>query len=176
MRRIACSPLLLVGALMAVAAPAAGQEKPVQIALFTPVQIFDAGTSIRGIRWNVLYGRNAGMTGLDVGLVNHVTGDATALQFGLVGIVEGDFTGLQWNYVNVTEGRVKGFQAGIYNRSSAIEGLHWGAVNDTGRLDGLAIGLINIADDAEGLQVGLINIIRSKDRFPILPLVNWKGF
>ena len=25
-----------------------------------------------------------------------------------------------------------------------------------------------------GLQVGLINIIRSKDRFPVLPLVNWK--
>jgi hypothetical protein len=39
---------------------------------------------------------------------------------------------------------------------------------------GFQFSLVNVAEDMYGVQVGLINIIRSKEDFPILPLVNWK--
>ena len=41
-------------------------------------------------------------------------------------------------------------------------------------MEGLQVSFVNIANDMNGVQVGLINIIRSKDRFPVLPIVNWK--
>ena len=53
---------------------AAADTMPIQLSLFTPVQIFSDTTSIAGFRFNLLYGRNADMTGFDLGLVNHTTG------------------------------------------------------------------------------------------------------
>ena len=41
-------------------------------------------------------------------------------------------------------------------------------------MGGLQVAIVNFAEDLHGLQIGLINIIRSKDDFPILPIVNWK--
>ena len=48
---------------------------------------------------------------------------------------------------------------------------HPHAFKDLQRIPGVGP---SIAEDLYGLQIGLINIIRSKDRFPIRPIVNWK--
>lgn len=81
----------------------AAQDKPIQLALFNPIQIYDESTSITGLRINLIYGKNAKVSGLDWGLVNHITsGVSKGVQFGFVGIVEADYMGWQDNGVNIT--------------------------------------------------------------------------
>ena len=140
---------------------AKAQDKPIQLALFNPVQIFDENTSITGLRINLIYGKNAQVSGLDWGLINHMTsGVSKGVQFGLVGIVEADFMGWQDNGVNITHGK--------------FEGLQWGIVNYAGTVSGVQIGLVNYAANmTKGLQIGLINVIKQGGQFPVFPIVNW---
>lgn len=184
---------LAVLALVIAAAPSAltAQEaKPVQIALFPPIQIVSPEFAVHGFRLNVIYGKNAEMKGLDVGIVNHSTGDFTGLQYGLVGITEGEGAGWEYNLlVNLNEGRFTGLQTGVYNEMGGGAGVQYGAVNNnTGRMQGLQVslvniggarvagvqlGLVNITDDMNGIQIGLVNVIESKE-LSVLPIVNWK--
>jgi hypothetical protein len=60
------------------------------------------------------------------------------------------------------------------NVTDTGEGFQMGIFNSTQRLSGLQMAVVNFAEDLYGLQIGLINIIRSKDKYPVLPLVNWK--
>ncbi|MBU2491867.1 MAG: hypothetical protein KJ571_04525 [Bacteroidetes bacterium] len=140
---------------------AKAQDKPIQLALFNPVQIFDENTSITGLRINLIYGKNAQVSGLDWGLINHITsGVSKGVQFGLVGIVEADYMGWQDNGVNITKGK--------------FEGLQWGIVNYAGTVSGVQIGLVNYAANmTKGLQIGLVNIIKQGGQFPFFPIVNW---
>lgn len=69
------------------------QDRPIQLALFNPVQLFHESSSITGARFSLLYGKNAAVTGLDLGLVNVSTSGQTGIQWGLVGIAEGGFSG-----------------------------------------------------------------------------------
>ncbi len=137
------------------------QDKPIQLALFNPIQIFDESTSITGVRLSLIYGKNASVSGLDWGLVNHMTsGTSTGVQFGLVGIVETNFVGWQDNFINITKGK--------------FEGLQFGCVNYAGTVSGVQIGLVNYAANmTKGLQIGLVNIIKQGGQFPVFPIVNW---
>ena len=162
MKRIYFLFALAVGSFLILSADkTAAQDKPVQLALFNPIQIFDENTSITGLRINLLYGKNASVTGLDWGLVNHMTsGVSKGVQFGLVGIVEADYMGWQDNGINITKGK--------------FEGLQWGVVNYAGTISGVQLGLINYAANmTKGLQIGLINIIKQGGQFPFFPIVNW---
>lgn len=59
----------------------AEETRPIQLSLVTPIQIFSEDYGITGVRLNLLYGRNATVTGLDLGLVNHTTtGQSKGLQ------------------------------------------------------------------------------------------------
>ncbi len=174
--------LLLAAAALATLLPqGALAQSPIQISLLPPVQIVPEDESVSGIRLGV-YARNRNMTGLDWGVVTHTTGDATALQIAAVNWVEGDFSGLQLGWglggslANIVGGHMQGLQVGIYNGVATGQGFQWGLVNQASeRMQGFQLSLVNIAEDFEGLQIGLINIIRSKERFPVLPLVNWKS-
>ena len=57
------------------ASMAQSSVKPIQIAIWHPVQIFDSETSIYGVRISLLYGVNQDVYGLDYGLVNKLKGD-----------------------------------------------------------------------------------------------------
>ncbi|UCD94946.1 MAG: hypothetical protein JSU69_02535, partial [Candidatus Zixiibacteriota bacterium] len=93
----------LILTLLIIVTPALAQNKPVQLALFTPVQIFPETDPIAGVRINLIYGRSVSVTGLDLGLVNHTTtGKSMGVQFGTVGFIESDFVGWQDNAVNIT--------------------------------------------------------------------------
>lgn len=137
------------------------QEKPIQISLVTPVQIFPENYGIVGLRLNLIYGRQAYVQGIDWGLINVTTGGTSkGIQVGLVGLNDGNFVGLQYNFVNITHGSFKGLQ--------------WGFVNNAGTMSGLQLGFINIADNMlSGLQIGLINIIHKGGAFPFFPIINW---
>ena len=138
----------------------AQEKKPIQVSLFTPIQIFPENTDIAGIRFNFLYGRNASVTGLDIGLVNHTTkGVSKGVQYGLVGVAEDRFVGFQTNFINVTQADFEGFQ--------------WGFVNHGNDVNGFQLGFVNYARTMKGLQIGLVNIIKEGGQFPVFPIVNW---
>jgi hypothetical protein len=119
--------------------------KPFQVALFKPLQIFGEDTSIRWFRLNILYGANEDMSGLDIGLVGHTTGAFSGFGLSSVNFVEGEARAWQWGIVNVA-GTMSGFQLGVVNMATTM---------------------------TKGLQIGLVNVIKSKESWPILPLVNW---
>lgn len=146
--------------LFSIATPARAGDKPIQLALFAPVQIFPDTDGIAGLRLNLLYGRNLSVTGLDIGLVNHTTsGDVKGVQWGAVGYVEGGFVGWQSNIAN------------IVNRD--FTGLQFGAFNYAERLEGLQLGVVNYAESVDGgLQIGLANIITEGGWLPFMIIVN----
>ena len=163
-----------------VAPSAAEAQAPFQLSLVPPVQIVPETEAVSGIRLGI-YAKNTDMTGADLAVVTHTTGDGVALQLAFVNIVEGDMEGAQVGWfagsaiANIVEGKVTGFQAGFYNGSGDTEAFQLGGLNNaSGRAAGLQFGLVNVANDMNGLQLGLVNIIRSKERFPVLPIVNWK--
>lgn len=136
------------------------ENKPIQIALFTPMQIFPEETSITGVRWNVLYGKNSSVTGLDFGLVNRTTEKMSiGVQFGILGFADRGWTGLQGNFVNVTRNEFKGIQFGFLNYAEDA--------------NGVMIGIINYARRLYGLQIGLFNLIEAGGVAPVMPIVNW---
>lgn len=138
----------------------AQKNRPIQIALINPVQIFKDSDSIVGLRLNLIYGRNASVKGLDWGLINHTTSGITkAWQAGVLGLVDEDFLGFQDNWINVTKGDCEGFQFGMVNYANDMHGLQ--------------LGLVNFAETTYGLQVGLVNIISQNGAFPVFPIVNW---
>jgi hypothetical protein len=152
--------VFVVCILILTAAPVFAQNRPIQLALVTPIQIFPENYSISGIRLNLLYGSNVSVKGLDVGLVNHTTtGKFKGLQYGLVGLSDSDFAGWQDCFVNITNKKFEGFQSG------------W--VNYADNMNGFQLGLVNYAKKAKGLQIGLVNIIRQGGQFPVFPIVNW---
>ena len=151
---------------------------PVQFALWHPIQVFDEGVSVTGLRLVLISGVNQDVTGLDVlGLASLTRGNQTGLQLGFYDEVRGDLTGWQLGiFVNDVRGRARGFQsAGISNRAGDGTGFQFAALlNRAKRMRGLQISLVNWTDELEGIQLGLININR-KGPIPFLPLFNF-GF
>ena len=136
------------------------QSKPINIALFNPIQIFPEDNSIEGLRINFIYGRNQSMAGLDWGLVNSVG--------------TGGFQGIQWGFINIDDGNVTGWQSGLANMTKGnVKGLQWGWYNSGNHVSGLQLGLVNYAESLYGLQIGIINIIKTGGQFPVFPIVNW---
>ena len=152
---------VLVGiAVVSLMSPASAQAKPINIALVTPIQIVPPEVAVSGFRWNIVYGKNSAMTGLDIGIANHVAGPMKGVQFGWFNQTE-SMVGWQDGIVNYTTGEFEGFQSG--------------GVNYAGRINGLQLGLVNYAERAHGVQVGLINIIKEGGTFPVMIIANW-GF
>ncbi len=152
--------VLMVAVLLSAPASAQENQRPFQLSLVTPIQIFPDNYSINGLRINLIYGRNASVVGLDWGLVNHTTtGLSQGLQLGMVNLDDADYTGLEYGFVNVTTGNAKGMQ--------------WGFINTAGFANGLQLGFINYAKTMKGLQIGLVNIIKQGGQFPVFPIVNW---
>jgi hypothetical protein len=136
------------------------QSKPINIALFNPIQIFPENNSIVGLRINLIYGKNVSMAGLDWGLINGVgSGGFSGIQLGFANICDGSFVGWQNGLLNITKGNVEGFQCGWYNTGNHVSGFQ--------------LGLVNFAESMYGLQIGIINIIRSGGQFPVFPIINW---
>ena len=151
----------LIAAVLLLPAPSVrADERPIQLSLVTPLQIFPEEDDITGIRFNLIYGRNGSVTGVDLGLINHCTGGVSkGFQHGLVSIVDADFVGWQNSVVNVTHGD--------------FEGLQWGFMNYAGHANGLQLGIVNYAERLKGLQIGVINIIQQGGQFPVFPIINW---
>ena len=140
--------------------PVQNRSRPVQIALFTPIQILPETDNVEGFRFNLIYGRNISVTGFDIGFVNHMTGGYNeGVQIGFVNMVDTDFTGWQSGYLNITKGEFEGFQFGMFNYAKQMRGVQF--------------GLINYVGNIEGLQIGLVNINQDGSDYPVFPIVHW---
>jgi hypothetical protein len=51
--------------LIVVGQPVPASEKPIQLSLFSPIQLVPEDNAISGVRLSLLYGRNTYVTGLD---------------------------------------------------------------------------------------------------------------
>jgi hypothetical protein len=159
-RKIILFAALIILVIPVISVVALADERPIQLSLVTPIQIFPEEDEIAGIRLNLIYGRNTSVTGVDLGLVNHCTGGISkGFQHGLVSIVDADFVGWQNSAVNLTRGD--------------FEGLQWGFMNYAGHANGLQLGIVNYAQRLKGLQIGFVNIIEKGGQFPVFPIVNW---
>ncbi len=164
--------ILIAGVLYS--GPSNAQDQPFQLALINPVQIRGEEESISIFRFNLIYGKNVSIKGLDLGIANHLTGgESKGLQFGLIGFVGGDFIGWMDNSINIVEGHFGGLQTGFYNGLGDGEAVQFGIVNNAVDMKGFQLGIVNNTESMHGLQIGLLNIIKSKERFSILPIVNW---
>ena len=166
---------LMAGMVVMVPAGLVAQENPraFELSLFSPVQIVGPEADISGIRLS-LYGRNASMQGLDIGIISHTTGVTRGYQVGFVGLAEGGFEGFQHHFVNISEGPTIGFQLGLYNDAASGEVLQVGIFNRLGSGSGFMLGIVNWADDFEGLQIGILNFIKVAEGHVFLPIVNWR--
>lgn len=136
------------------------QAKPINVALFDPIQIYPESTSISGLSINLIYGKNVSVSGLDWGLVNAVG--------------EGGFKGVQWGIANIADGNSIGMQGGLVNLAQkSVEGFQYGWVNWADHVSGFQLGLVNYAGTMKGLQIGIINIIKTGGQFPVFPIINW---
>ncbi len=174
--RAACAAAILMGTTLR---PARGSEpppapgKPFQLALFAPAQIVAPAEGVSGVAIDLLYGRNAFLRGIELGLVNDVRGDALGVQWGLVNLTEGDHVGLQDALlVSITHGRVEGLQTGLVTIAGRTSGFQLGLVNHADAARGLQLGLVNHAGTMNGLQIGLVNIIEQGGWLPVCVLVN----
>lgn len=130
-------------------------DSPVSLNLFDNVQLpGDNSSSIKGVRFNVFYGVNQNVTGVDFGLLIPLN------------IVKGDMTGAQWGLYNQVDGNLKGVQFAVVNNSGNVTGVQW--------------GLVNLAESLKGLQIGLVNINKAGTPIPksfsdpyFFPIVNW---
>ena len=152
-------------------------DGPINLSLFSPIQILKEDQSVEAFRFSLIYGKNANMTGLDLSLVGANTGDFLGVSFTGVGLVDGNFTGYQGGYLAaVTKGNMQGFQTGAYTKAGmGSSGVQFGILNTADDFSGLQFGLVNIAETMRsGLQIGLINIIKNKQKLKLFPIVNWR--
>jgi hypothetical protein len=154
------------------AATARAQNAPIQISLFSPVQIVAPDKSVSGVRLDLIYGKNVDVTGIDWGIVNHATGNDAAWQAGAVNLVEKDFLGWQEGWVNLTRGEFTGLQSGGFNQTQSMNGVAFGVINVAKAMRGVQIGVVNITETMHGLQIGVGNVIQ-RNKVPFLPIVNW---
>ena len=139
--------------------PAAAADKPINLSLFTPVSMAKEGESVTAFRFNLLYGKNASVGVVDLGLVNQTTTLSHGLQWGVVNFNEGSESGLQIATVNYNKGTTKGLQ--------------WAAVNYAETAGGLQVAFVNYARKIDGVQIGAINIIKEGGFLPVMIIANW---
>lgn len=131
-------------------------DSPVSLNIFDNVQLpGDNSSSVNVIRFNIFYGVNQNVTGVDFPLTPFA-----------LNIVKGNMTGAQFGLYNQVDGTFKGAQFAI--------------VNNSGNVTGLQYGLVNLAESLKGIQIGLVNINKAGTPIPksfsapyFFPIVNW---
>jgi len=174
-KRLILSALLvlsLVGTAMA------GEAKPIQLALFNPVQMVPAEESIKGVSLGLIYAVNQDVTGLSFVFfgVNEAKGNTKGVEFGLGNWVEGFSHGWQAGFVNRVGSRFVGLQSGILDIVKGdLTGAQLGMVNwAEGYVHGAQAGIFNYSTDRFiGAQLGAVNMAKGEFSGAALGIVNY---
>ncbi len=148
-----------------------------EVSLATPIQYPANNWTVEGLRWNIIYGENYGVYGLDLGLVGFNSESAKCLSlYGGVSWTEGDFSGVSLaglstvvcgnmaglemsGILNYTRGEFVGGQFAPVNFNGQFHGAQLGFFNyDNGICWGLQVGAANAAvNEYHGWSIGLVN-------------------
>jgi len=149
-------------------------------------------SSVTGLRLNLLYGKTANVSGLDLNILAlGETDNFVGVQWPLFWIgankVNHTFKGVAWGIANLHGGESTGVLLGLVNMTHNVNGLQWGAINISDGKTTVDLGLINISkgttfqlgffnmtDDLTGVQLGLINMAKT-GFLPIFPFINIDG-
>ncbi len=159
----------------------AAECSPLQVSVWSPVQLVPVEKTVCGIRLDLLYGDNEGVEGIDIGLVNGAD-SLKGIQIGVLNWAsEKDSWGIQIGLLVNSRPQVvhyasfTGIQiAGFGNRSGAMKGLQLGLFgnmignkNDHSASWGIQAGGINniINSEFTGLQLGMFNELRNVAQF-----------
>ncbi len=109
-------------------------------------------------------GQSQAFSGLEVGLINHISWYGSGVQIGLLSNhVSGPFHGYQTAALVNRAGTLKGMQSGAaFNTVRRGSGVQFATfINQAGSFSGLQWAPINLGGEVRGVQLGLINISRS---------------
>ena len=159
--------------------PAIGRAEgltSVEINLVPSVQLHPTNYSVQSFRWDIIYGVNEDVQGLDLGFVNYAYGGEHGVELGLFNQVDKDFGGLQLSLLNQVKRHAKGVQIGAL---ANVDGLSFDGLqaavfyNGTEeQMHGLQVGLINHAGSLYGIQIGLLNFSDDSKYVGFLPFIN----
>ena len=150
---------------------------PLEVSLWTPLQLTSPARNVYGLRWNIFYGENFNVYGVDVGLsgyafnnigglqasaFNWVDGNMAAIQLGgLANVVNANADGIQFGgLVNYTRGEFRGLQLGsLLNCDGEFCGVQLATFNYVnGASMGVQLGVANSAvSEFHGWSCGLVN-------------------
>ena len=120
-------------------------SSPIGVGIAAPIQVPYVETDIRGFRFGGLFGWNADMVGLDLGVASLETGEMRGLQLSAFSWTCESVYGLQLSgLANVADGNVFGWQNGAFNV-------------DLGEVWGLQIGVVDYCNSFHGWQIGGLN-------------------
>jgi hypothetical protein len=146
---------------------------PIQLAVWNPVQLAPEESSVYGTRFNLFYGKNQTVYGMDLGPVNRNETHGGGAQLGGFNAVGGVFMGLQVGGVNQVELAALGLQvAGSINHADTVQGLQLGSLNYGRRVWGMQLAGFNEARILRGFQLGVLCVGSDAQGFQVCPFVN----
>ena len=125
----------------------------------------DAISKSNKFSFNLLYGVNGGLNGLEIGgLANYNHGEVQGVQLaGLANVNRERSNGLMWaGCINLSLDNARGVQLADLNLATGgFTGVQAGVINYAGRMRGVQFGVINIVGEDNGaIPIGLINVVR----------------
>ena len=123
-----------------------------QLALYSPAQVFKKETAVKGLRVNILFGKNDSVSGLDIGLFSRSE----------------KVRGIAISGVNISEESFMGIQTGLYNQTEDSTGFQIGLGQfNSLSFTGLSVGGVAFTDgDVQGMQIGVLGNIAENSLFP----------
>jgi len=111
---------------------------PIQISIWSPIQVFPRDWDVVGLRYGGFYSRNSHVYGLDIGFFNRADSSSGGIQLGLMNTV----SDLGFGFFTVNLGRLSEIGKNIYRSDSGAN------------YTGIQLGFFyNHADDMRGLQL-----------------------
>lgn len=138
---------------------------PIQVSIWSPIQVFPRDWDVVGLRFGGFYSRNRHVYGLDLGLVNRADASSGGIQLGLGNIVSvlkgGDRfsagSDARFNYARSDKrpAHYTGMQLGLFlNSADEMRGLQYAWFNDACTMKGLQLApLGNFCSDGYGVQL-----------------------
>jgi hypothetical protein len=154
--------LISASVLLLLAAPAATTEevhgKPIQLALFDPVQIVPKDQGVDGFRISLFYGNNRFVNGFDLGLVN-VSDSMAGFQVIVFGGAEKQFFGWQVGGVGLAGESFAGWQLGILSAAGSVDGVQTAVFSiATHRVHGVQLGAWIQSGGVDGVRIALLTL------------------
>ena len=156
------SIILVVLMMMVSVSAAQDKEVPFLFSILSPLAFPMDVEYVNGFRFNLFYGNNKNVDGVDIGLIQQITEKGIGTQFGGVNItnkMDGSQIGLIGNRAENIDGPQFSI---IFNYAGKSVGSQLSLINRSNKMDGMQLGLFNFTDKLDGTQIGLLNFANGK--------------